>query len=462
MYAFHLPRHMTKWRLGGTRRYRAYSGICLSHPLIRQAHNPLLPNVLRSSGGVPLRSTPFRNFGRSRRAYTTESFKNFANKNPILLRDTCQCSQCIDLSTRQRDFNYAEIPSNIEVSSIEPDLETETWKVSWINDIPGYTNHTSVFTQSSLVQLLDGIPAGLDVQRSLSIWDSKTFASETKDIDYSSLLKDDDTLATALSLLQTHGLVFVTNIPDHEEAVRHLTVRLTGLYRNTFYGESWDVRSVPQAKNVAYTSKYLGFHMDLLYMKESPGLQLLHCLQNSCTGGESEFADTFRAVDLLRKEEPRYVETLVRSKIRYGYQNDGHFYSDDKPVIKLSQGKHLPSVDVRGASDPDFMQDVECVYWSPPFINSIAGAADGDTLEEFIEASKAFAEVLQRPELIYETKLPAGTCAVFDNLRVVHARKAFDMNSGKRWLKGIYGDRQDLLSKSLKHGVLGKSVSQSA
>lgn len=363
----------------------------------------------------------------------------------------CQCTQCVDPSTRQREFNYADIPTNISVTEVEQDPDSSNWKVKWNNDIPGYANHVSEYSHSILTQMLHGLPAGLDVPRVLSVWDGKTFEQETKDIDYDELLESEQTLAAALELFQRHGLIFVTAVPEEEEAVRQMLRRLTGLYRNTFYGENWDVRSVPQAKNVAYTSKILGFHMDLLYMKEPPGVQLLHCLQNSCQGGESEFADTFKAVDILRQEHPKYVERLASSKIRYGYSNDGQFYSDDKPVIKVGNEKHRPTAEITGVADPDFMQNVECTFWSPPFVNSIAPAAHDGNTKEFIDASKAFAEVLQRPELIFETKLPAGTCAVFDNLRVVHARKAFDMNSGSRWLKGMYGDRQDLLSRTLRH-----------
>lgn len=386
----------------------------------------------------------------ARRAYTTESFKKFSQVNPILLRDACQCGKCVDGSTHQRDFLFTDIPTNIAVSSIEQDTETRTWRVKWENDIDGYEDHVSVFPQSTLTQLLDGIPASLDVHRTISLWDKETYTRESADIDFDSLLRDDKVLASALERIQRHGLIFVVGIPEDPEAVQVILARL-GILRNTFYGDTWNVKSVPQAKNVAYTHKDLGFHMDLLYMKEPPGLQLLHCLQNSCEGGESLFADTFKAIDVLRQEHPRYVERLTKSKIRYGYSNDGHFYSDDKPVIKLGNAKHKPIPRVVNAADPDFMQEVDFVAWSPPFVNSIADAAHDGDAKEFLQACRAFADILQRPDMIYETKLLAGACTVFDNLRVVHARKAFDINSGSRWLKGIYSDRQDVLSKSLRH-----------
>lgn len=454
MYAFHIPRHMTKWRgkfPGTISLTRALSTTSLSRPLVKRFDSRSATAVLQLDG-FGSRSLQQSASGLvSVRNYNTESFTSFAENNPILLRDTCKCTQCVDPSTHQRDFKYADIPLDISVNSIQSDSESGTWKVTWNNDIPGYVDHVSVFPQPSLTQLLDGMPASLGVERTLSLWDKTKFAEETRDIDFSDLMDDEHTLTTTLELIQRHGLVFVSNVPKDETAVMKMVTRLTGLYRNTFYGQSWDVQSVPQAKNVAYTSKYLGFHMDLLYMREPPGLQLLHCLQNSCQGGESEFADTFKAVDVLKQEQPKLVDMLVDSKIRYGYSNDGYFYSDDKPVIKVGNEKHRPALRIQNAVHPDFMGTVDCIYWSPPFINSIAGAACNGSIKEFIEASKAFAEVLQRPEMIFESKLSEGTCAVFDNLRVVHARKEFDVNSGKRWLKGIYGDRQDILSKSLKH-----------
>ena len=423
---------------------RMFSGVSTSSTMLRDASY--------SSRSVSSQAHPN---GLSRlaghRLYTTEAVRDFASRNPILLRDACQCSQCVDPSSHQRDFDFTKIPSTIQAIEIEKDASSDLWKIRWNDDIPGQENHTSEYPESSLTQLLEETPTGLTAKRTVSLWDQSIFAEETKDIKFDTLLRNDDVLAQSLELIQRHGLVFISEIPEDEDAVMRMVTRLTGLYRNTFYGESWDVRSVPQAKNVAYTSKILGFHMDLLYMKEPPGLQLLHCLHNSCTGGESEFADTFKALDILKQEQSHLVSRLLDSQIRYGYNNDPHFYSDHKPVIKVSKGRHLPVAEFLHAADPAFMQTVECIYWSPPFINSIANATNDGDMQAFLEASKAFVEVMHRPQLVYETKLPAGTCAVFDNLRVVHARKAFDMNSGRRWLKGIYGDRQDLLSKSLKH-----------
>jgi alpha-ketoglutarate-dependent taurine dioxygenase len=277
------------------------------------------------------------------------------------------------------------------------------------------------------------------------LWAAKDFAATKKDVSYDDFMNNTDTLAEVLHLLWRNGLVFIRNVPESESSVSDLVQRI-GPLPNTFYGPTWDVRSVPQAKNVAYTSKHLGFHMDLLYMRDPPGFQFLHCLHNSCTGGESRFADTFKAIDTIYATHPQHIHSL-KWDIRYEYDNDGHFYSFRRPVIKMQDQYSLPPNRFENATSPKFMQHVEHCYWSPPFVGSIPDGSQEAT-RLLVEASKAFSTILEQPESVYEEKMDPGTCVIFDNLRVVHARNAFDMNSGKRWLKGAYLGFQDFYSKA--------------
>ncbi len=50
---------------------------------------------------------------------------------------------------------------------------------------------------------------------------------------------------------------------------------------------------------------------------------------------------------------------------------------------------------------------------------------------------------------MYEYRLNEGECVIFDNRRVLHARKAFDATKGERWLKGAYID-DDVFSSKLR------------
>jgi len=384
----------------------------------------------------------FRNFSKGPAEATGSNGDILAE--PIYLRDQCKCSKCVDPSTRQREFSYADIPINIKIKSQSQD-EQGNLNVTWENDIPGFEDHVSHYKHDELVNLFVG-PPPLRHRLVSSIWNREVFESETEDITFDDFMNDRRSLANVIRLLDHHGLVFIKGVPEDAESVGHIAERI-GPLRNTFYGSTWDVRSVPQAKNVAYTSKYLGFHMDLLYMREPPHFQLLHCLQNTCTGGESRFADTFKAVDVLLTENKEYVDILATTQLRYEYCNDAHYYSDSKMTLDTNEIR--PPNKVYGASSPmnrEYISQLSHVYWSPPFVGALSSHVDTN-YKKFIQASKAFSETLEKDELVVQTKMEAGTCAIFDNLRVVHARNSFDMNSGKRWLRGAYLNYQDFYSR---------------
>jgi hypothetical protein len=93
------------------------------------------------------------------------------------------------------------------------------------------------------------------------------------------------------------------------------------------------------------------------------------------------------------------------------------------------------------------------VYWSPPFVGNIRTDANEEWYKSFIEASKSFSDIINSPDMAVEEKMDSGTCVIFNNLRIVHARNAFDLNSGRRWLRGSYLAEQDFISKaaSLRH-----------
>ncbi|OCT51423.1 gamma-butyrobetaine dioxygenase [Cladophialophora carrionii] len=369
--------------------------------------------------------------------------------SPILARDACKCADCIDPSDRQRNFSYANIPTDISFSSVSRNPKTGESLVRWRNDIPPHSpGKASIFDPDTVASLektfrnplwsLYNVPQRL--------WDSESFTRETNRIDFNEYQNDDDALADTMYLLWRDGLVFVDGVPESDASVSQIVTRI-GPLMNTFYGTTWDVKSVPDAKNVAYTAKYLGFHMDLLYMREPPAFQFLHCIHNESVGGESRFADTFKAVDLLYARDPAKVVALMDQHIRYEYDNDGYFYSDSKPTILRLSELNVPKRPTHNAQSPAFMSDVGRVHWSPPFVGDLQ-QTQHDELVRLVSASKAFSDILERPDMVVQEKMDSGTCVIFDNLRVVHARNAFDLNSGRRWLKGAYLGRQDFVSRA--------------
>ena len=96
----------------------------------------------------------------------------------------------------------------------------------------------------------------------------------------------------------------------------------------------------------SYTSLNLGHHMDLLYFESPPGLQFLHSLQNSTTGGESVFSDSFRAAELMRiKRFKRNGESWVRFYLAI---DTAHSHPIERPLARVSKIKRRA-----GDYDPD-------------------------------------------------------------------------------------------------------------
>ena len=94
-------------------------------------------------------------------------------------------------------------------------------------------------------------------------WNAFDFAKANQPVDYQAFLEDESAFRKVLVQLRDYGLAFVKNVPRNVNQVETVAQRF-GPIRETFYGKSWNVKSDPNAKNIAYTSSYLGLHMDLM------------------------------------------------------------------------------------------------------------------------------------------------------------------------------------------------------
>ncbi|KAG9238263.1 hypothetical protein BJ875DRAFT_368282 [Amylocarpus encephaloides] len=349
-----------------------------------------------------------------------------------LLRDSCACVRCVDPHSTQKHFQTTDIPDNISVKRLleKPNGNIE---VKWWNDIPGFPeDHVSVFPpdnfdKKSPTFLRQRSPSGY------SLWNAQGIRRRFEYIDYHEYMTTDVGLHRALLRLTFDGLLLLRGVPESEESVARIANRI-GVIRNTFYGRTWDVKSVPDAKNVAYTSRYLGLHMDLLYMANPPGFQFLHCLKNTASGGASIFSDAVAAAADL---PAGYQERLKNTLLSYQYLNAGEHYYYEHPVIECSPGsENTPS-------------KIQHVNYSPPFQAPFAARSENiGQVPAFLEAFRAFSQAVESPHRVLEYKLQEGECVMFDNRRVLHGRKAFDAVGGERWYKGTYVDTDVVKSRT--------------
>lgn len=351
----------------------------------------------------------------------------------------------MDPSSKQKRFQTSDIPLEIDYLSkeVEPD---GTLSVTWSNDIQGFgSNHVSTYTKDFLsscaVTSREETAESLQYYGDYKRWDKAMIKESVKFVEFNHYMSQDSVLYDVLKQLRVYGLVFLRNVPESEKAIEDIGGRI-GPLKNTFYGLTWDVKSVPQAKNVAYTHQYLGLHMDLLYMNDPPALQLLHCLKNTCEGGTSLFCDSYQAAAQLREDNSKAFDQLLYQKTKFVYDNAGEHYSKQRHVVQAGNNKEIKSVS-----------------WSPPFQGPFVmrgGALDSKSASYFRSYAGALKELAARieaPENIYEYRLKEGECVIFANRRVLHARTAFDISSGERWLKGAYLDG-DVWSS--RHKVLEK------
>ncbi|KAI7466309.1 Clavaminate synthase-like protein [Hortaea werneckii] len=404
--------------------------------------------------------------------------------SPLLLRDLCQCPHCVDQSTRQKLFWTTQIPSDIS-ATVEPGTNPQVVRLKWKRDIQNFPeDHVTELSVQALRNLVNvACPTPSPDLPSKVLWDDASFREDVRDLDYKAYMSDDSVLHQALQYLHTHGLVFLTNVPEQETSVSTIAERI-GPVKNTFYGYTWDVRSVPQAKNVAYTSQDLGFHMDLLYMEQPPHLQFLHCIRASSAGGASTFTDSHAAAQDLFQQDPDAFEALENLPVNFHYDHlESHYYHHARAVFELAPKplylggrkcrnfRELMDTAQRAGMSTSELPITEWlanVSWSPPFQapftplsahNEPRGfpplvrrgplAALNEQMTRWLPAAKKFDELIHRPEGVYERMMKPGECVLFDNRRVLHARRAFEVGDiGKeRWLRGAYLDRDPFESR---------------
>ncbi|MER6303934.1 phosphonate degradation HD-domain oxygenase [Kitasatospora sp. NPDC001539] len=333
---------------------------------------------------------------------------------PYWLRDNCPCAECRDPRNGQKLFQIGDLPDDLAIAaSAELDGNLE---VLWSD------GHRSRYPLAWLHE-----EAGDDgrTEQGKRLWTAADFARGIPEADWASYLGDPAEQAAVLAAVRHSGFALLRGVPTADRQVLRVAESF-GYVRVTNYGELFDVRIEPDPNNLAFTAEAIAPHTDNPYRDPVPTLQLLHCLENSATGGDSGLVDGFRAAALLRDESPEDFAVLTRTPVPFVFRDRRTELRADRPLI---------DVDALGR-----IREVR-------FNNRSIGTLRGDGLESFYAAYRRFAAITLRPELLLTFRLGPGDCLVFDNTRLLHARTAFQQD-GHRHLQGCYADL-DALSSTL-------------
>lgn len=337
----------------------------------------------------------------------------------VWLRDNCP--QDRDTGNGQRLVDIADLPADPRISAASSDAGRV--QISWVGE-----TRTAEFDAAWLAAHAPGI----EQRRSdaPSMWLEGAHLDARRDFAWASpasLRADPRARGEWIRRLVSQGIAFLERVPATHHAILE-AVSLAGRVIDTNYGVVFDVRSVPQPENLAYSDLGLGLHTDNPYREPVPGFQALHCLAAAPDGGENLFADGFAIAEHLRSTHPGMFSILTTTLVPFRYRaKDADLYAE-RPLIELDAGGRIFAINYNNRS-------IAPLNLSPA------------RLKTFYAAYRAFGLELREPRYSMRTKLVEEQLVLFDNRRTLHGRTAYASARYLRHLQGCYLTRDSVLSE---------------
>ena len=340
------------------------------------------------------------------------------------LRDNALDPKTRDVNSGQRLITLSDIPINTSIKSATLDKTGTKIFLTFLpekKDISFSANWLEVHAYDTKKHNEKGW-----IDSDLETW-GKDMSKHIPEVDYKSAKSDKALLLQWLKSLYRYGFAKMTGGKIESGAVIQIA-DLFAYVRETNYGKWVEVRSEINAINLAYTNLGLQAHTDNPYRDPVPTIQILYCLENSASGGDSTGVDGFNAAIRLKDENPDYFELLSKYCARFEYKGEkGAHLQSRRPMIELSPDGELIAIRFNNRSAAP-ITDV-------PY----------DDMANYYKAYRAFSNIINDPTLAVNFKLNPGECFITDNTRVLHARTAYS-GAGTRWLQGCYVDKDGLLS----------------
>lgn len=344
----------------------------------------------------------------------------------VWLRDNCQCPHCYLDSAKARKFLVESLDVNIGIKDLSFDRKRVL--ITWPSE------HYSEFEADWLKKRCFSQQAREKLQKELFFPECQYWGSELQipTLDFEDVLKNDEHAYKWLSSLKKVGIVRLTGASNRRGEVVKLGKRIGFLYL-TFYGHTWQVQDKIDANNVAYTTGKLSFHTDYPALHHPPGVQLLHCIKQTVTGGDSEIVDGFNVCRKLKEKNPRAFQLLSSTFV--DFTDIGVDYCDfsvqsKHKIIELDDKGQVIRINFNNATrDTIFDVPVEKV-------------------QPFYAALKEFVDLMNCKDSKFTFKMNPGDVITFDNWRLLHGRRSYEAGTEiSRHLEGAYADWDVVMSR---------------
>ena len=376
--------------------------------------------------------------------------------HPMWLRENAPGPGGIDPVTRECELDPAHLNPDLSIGrmsvaggalevTFEPEHRNASYHPGWLRHIAEQTHRpfavipeplrwTTAEDQPTEDEARAGSrrPAGggnrCRGDSAFGVVDRVAMLREPPTHDGRSVLRDDDSLAAGLCDLARYGLIRLAGCGTGPDTVAQMA-RLIGAMRDSNFGQTWHVDVDITPISLANTGQRLAPHTDLPTREVPPGLQLLHCVENSVEGGWSTMADGLAVAEHLRAHEPDAFEALTTLEWVFFNRSPEHDHRWQGPVIDTGDGR-IPYTyrafhPVR-AFPAMAVDDMDRAYAAMRILSATAGSDQFQLRYPF------------RP----------GDIVVFDNRRVLHGRDGFEPHAGtRRRLIGSYMDTDEFYSR---------------
>ncbi len=329
--------------------------------------------------------------------------------HPFWLRERVSDHEFFDQNTQQRKFDPTFLKTDVSIKSakIHNDL-LEIYFNDGVNFKLEIDKIIQEFSKDDL--LIQSIKKHK--------WDS-SFGGVDK-FNYNDDIFESRDMFELLMKFYKYGFIILKNVPTEDNFIVKFA-NLIGSVRRTNFGEYFNVKSVPNPNDLAYTSLPLAPHTDNPYRNPVPCIQLLHCITNEVTGGLSTLVDGYTVTEDLKKNFKDYYDILTKVKVKFKFIDKDIVLEGWSELIKLDENKKFKQV--KFSPRLDFVPILE-----------------RDMLDLYYKARNKISSMYNSDKYKIEFKLMPGDLLMMDNHRLLHGRTKFDTNEGSRFLQGAYID----------------------
>jgi gamma-butyrobetaine dioxygenase len=237
--------------------------------------------------------------------------------------------------------------------------------------------------------------------------------------DFAAIMTLEDAFFDLLVDFARWGILQIFDAPPEPDTVIRIANRI-GTLCPSHLGDTFEVKPKDDPDHIGEVCAEIPLHIDLVYRQDPPPVQLLHAIKQVEEGGENEFVDVRRIIELLNPDD---LSLLRSTPVDFVADSSRVHFRGRHPILKLDVDRRFEGV----------------------FYNQYKIVIPPTTPSGFYFAFERFRHLIRSPEHLCPVKLPEGSVIIFDNRRVLHGRRRFV--SASRHLVGAFANGDDFRSR---------------